>query len=318
MVTTTSCKSNQFLWLVLKLFIVIACSFFIVTRLTENKELNFSVFLAIIKENDVFLSKNLPFLIILSFFNWFFEILKWQKLASQVTPISFLSATKQSLATLTTSMITPNKIGEYGTKILYFQKSQRKRVLALNFIGNFYQLMITLFAGLIGFVILFDFFSDKIRLNEVLLISVTLLLCSSIFIILIKKVASFRIYYQKLSSFLGELTLNLHRSILSISLIRYLIFSHQYYFLLLSFGVDIGYNTTMAGIFCTYLLASIIPVLSLFDFVIKGSVAIVIFSLFEIDSVTMLSSSALMWIFNFALPAIIGSYFVLTLKSNSL
>ena len=56
--------------------------------------------------------------------------------------------------------------------------------------------------------------------------------------------------------------------------------------------------------------------LSLFDVVLKGTVAVWVFSYFNIEPLTILSITTLMWIFNFVLPAIIGSYFVLTFKPN--
>jgi len=56
-----------------------------------------------------------------------FEILKWQnlvsfyqKIVSFYQKITFKSALIQSLSSLTASLITPNRIGEYGVKALYF------------------------------------------------------------------------------------------------------------------------------------------------------------------------------------------------------
>ena len=45
------------------------------------------------------------------------EIAKWKILTNNVKKNSWLDATKQSLASLTLSLITPNRIGEYGAKI---------------------------------------------------------------------------------------------------------------------------------------------------------------------------------------------------------
>lgn len=314
MLTSVSYKSNQFLWLVLKLFIVIGCGYFISIKLTEKSELKFHDFISKINENNVFLVKNIILLLILTFFNWFFEILKWQKLASQVVKISFSTATKQSLAALTTSLITPNKIGEYGTKVLFFERSKRKRILALNFISNFYQLVITLLAGFIGLIFLYDHFAKVVQLEHIVSVISLFIIGYFIFLFSIKKIPFFKTIYVKLSLFLSELTATVHRFILGLSLIRYLIFSHQFYFLLLLFNIDIGYNYAMASIFSVYFIASIIPILSLFDFVLKGSVAIFVFSFFHIDPVTILTITTLMWILNFVVPAIFGSYFVLTFK----
>jgi len=97
------------------------------------------------------------FLLFLSLVNWTLEILKWQSLVEMIEQISFKTSTKQSLASLTASLMTPNRIGEYGAKAVYFNKNQRPKVLLLNFLGNAYQMLITVLLGLIGIVVLKDF-----------------------------------------------------------------------------------------------------------------------------------------------------------------
>ena len=63
-----------------------------------------------------------------------------------------------------------------------------------------------------------------------------------------------------------------------------------------------------------YLLASIIPSLAVFDVLIKTSVAVYLFSFLDVDELTILSISTLMWLLNFILPSMFGSYFVLNFK----
>ena len=74
------------------------------------------------------------FLLFLSVVNWALEVLKWQSLVEMIEHISFKTSAKQSLASLTASLITPNRIGEYGAKAVYFNKKQRPKVLLLTFL----------------------------------------------------------------------------------------------------------------------------------------------------------------------------------------
>ena len=120
MYNNLSHKSKQFFWLLIKLSIVVGCGYFIYQKLLENDQLQFSDFWQILMKNEAFSSKNILFLFVFTFFNWFFEVLKWKELVSFVKKISFSEALKQSLASLTTSLITPNRIGEYGAKAMYF------------------------------------------------------------------------------------------------------------------------------------------------------------------------------------------------------
>ena len=100
--------------------------------------------------------------------------------------------------------------------------------------------------------------------------------------------------------------------------VRYLIFSHQFYLFLLFFGVDLEYSIAMPIIVSMYLISSVIPGFVLFDWLVKGSVAVTLFRLFGVDDIIILSITASMWILNFAFPAIIGSFYVLTFKSSTL
>ncbi len=92
----------------------------------QYEKLSFSQFVEFLIKNKVFSPKNVTFLLILTIFNWFFEILKWQKLVKTIKNVSFFEALNQSLGGHTASLITPNRIGDYGAKVLYFTKQFRK------------------------------------------------------------------------------------------------------------------------------------------------------------------------------------------------
>ncbi|WP_235318298.1 flippase-like domain-containing protein [Polaribacter sp. Hel1_85] len=302
--------------MIIKLSIVIGCGYFIYTKLTENEQLNFTVFYQNLIKNKVFSPKNIAFLLIFSLFNWFFEILKWKSLVNFIKKISFSNAAIQSLASLTTSLITPNRIGEYGAKALYFEKKHRKQILGVNLVGNFYQMLMTLILGIIGFsyfVYQHQVEIDFHRIFRFLLLGVVVI--SAFFFG--AKHFNYRGYSaEKARGFIKKIPLNLNIRICFFSFLRFVLFSHQFYFLLLIFNIDISYIDAISAITSIYLIASIVPMLSLFDVVLKGSVAIWVFSYFNMQPLTILSITTFMWILNFVLPAIIGSYFVLTFKPN--
>ena len=55
-----------------------------------------------------------------------------------------------------------------------------------------------------------------------------------------------------------------------------------------------------------------IPTIFLLDVVVKGSVALFLFGIVGVNSLTVLNIIMLMWILNFVIPSIIGSAFVLS------
>ncbi|MCL5126840.1 lysylphosphatidylglycerol synthase domain-containing protein [Algibacter sp. L4_22] len=296
--------------------IVVAAFYFIYHKLVNNNELSFYDFKENIIKNDAFSLKAIFFLILLSSFNWFFEILKWQNLVSTQEKTSFKQATNQTLGSLTASLITPNRIGEYGAKAMYFTKNLRKRIMLVNLISNLQQMGVTVVLGIIGlyfFVSKYNLDLNYYRLSKYTTIGFVLI-CLIIFILRKTKFIVKGFSIEKLKMFI----LNFQKTNLSIgfllSFLRYAIFSFQFYFLLQCFHVEIDYFNSMIGITSMYLLVSIIPTIFIFDVVIKGSVAVYLFSFLGVNELIILCVITIMWLLNFVLPSIIGSFFVLRFK----
>ncbi|WP_397364605.1 lysylphosphatidylglycerol synthase domain-containing protein [Olleya sp. R77988] len=306
-------KTKQFFFVLIKLSIVVGAFYFIYQKLLKNDSLDFDHFLSFLKENKLFSTKNIIFLLFLSFFNWFFEIIKWRFLVSKIKDLSFLEATEQSLGALTASLFTPNRIGEYGAKAIYYSKTNRKRILLLNLISNMMQMSITVILGCIGFVLFYnnyDLTIDYLRVSRGLII---MFVITSLTLFGIRqskyKIKGFSI--EKIRDFVSNLGANYLIFGLLLSLLRYAFFSFQFYFILTLFGVELDYFEAMIIITTMYLLASIVPTISIFDVVIKGSIAIYLFGLASVAELSVLCCVLLMWLLNFAIPSIFGSYYVL-------
>ncbi len=146
----------------IKILIIAGAYYMITDKLLNDVNFNSVLWLEEIESKGY---KGFSLVLLLLFFtliNWLFEILKWQSLVFSLRPISFFQAAKQSLASLTASLITPNRLGEYGAKALYFTKRQRPNIMMLNFVGNFSQMLVTVIFGLLGLFMLKDHFSYKI------------------------------------------------------------------------------------------------------------------------------------------------------------
>ena len=309
-------KTKQFFFVLIKLSIVVGAFYFIYSKLAENENLQFSEFILFLKKNNTFSLKNITILLILSLFNWFFEIIKWQYLVKTIKQISFRSALEQSLGGLTASLITPNRIGDYGAKAIYFSKQLRTKVVLLNLLGNMAQMTITTLFGVIGFIIFVNRYDIDINYYKVAKF-VSLLLLISLFAVLGIKQKRFKIKgfsFTQVIDFIKSLSFDTRFRNLLLSLVRYLIFSFQFYYLLTMFGVDVEYTKAMVVITSMYLLASIVPSISIFDVVIKGSIAVFLFGYVEVNELTILSIITLMWLLNYVVPSVFGSYFVLNFK----
>ncbi len=309
-------KYKRFIFLLIKLAVVIGAFYFIFQQLDTNELLSFT---QLKQQFFILFSKNSWLLLILLLFtdaNWLLEIFKWKTLTSNEKEITFYEAYEQCFASLTASLMTPNRIGEYGVKAIYFEKNLRKKIMVLNLIGNLSQLVVTLFFGIFGMFFL-SFYVDvemfSFNLPRFFLILSVLLLFYLIGknLGITKKLAAL-IY--KILSYYKQLPLKIHLKTLAYSLFRYLIFSHQFYFFLRLFDIEAAYFMLMSLIFSTYFIASVIPGLAIFDWVIKGSVAVFIFGFIDVNPLTIVTITTFMWLLNFAIPAILGSIFVLNFK----
>lgn len=297
-------KTKQLLFLLVKILIVVVAFYFIYDKLANNDQLNWDKFLVLYHKNQSV--SGIAFILFLSFLNRYFEILKWKNLVQVIEFISLNEATKQVLAALTLGVFTPVGVGEYAGKALYFDKSQTKKIIFLNLICNGIQIVATGIFGIIGMLILgYWLWSFGI-----------ILLTTVVFIIFFfsKKIKIKQYSIDDFCIKINQIPRNIHRKNILLGFARYMVFSHQYYFLFLAFDVNLPYLVLMATITTVYFLASIIPSFQFLDFALKGSLAIYFFGLLGVNQWIVIFVTTLMWFLNIVLPVILGSYYVLKFK----
>ena len=298
-------STKQFLIFIIKLAIVGGAFYFIYNQLANNDKLDWQQFIVLFKKNWSFFG--ILFLLLLSFFNRYFEILKWQNLVSVIKKISVGTASKQVLGALTAGIFTPNGIGEYAGKALFFEKSQTKKIVFLNLICNGIQLVLSVFFGVLGLLYL------GFTIWVLAIIGLFIFLFAIFYFS--KKIQIKGYSIETLIDKINEIPRKIHQKNILLAVARYLVFSHQYYFLFLAFDVHLPYFTMMATITAVYFLASSLPTFQFLDFAVKGSVAVYFFGLLHINEWIVIFISTLMWFLNIVLPVVIGSYFVLNFKS---
>lgn len=299
-------KAKQFLVLLIKLSIVGGAFYFIYNQLANNDKLDWEKFIILFRKNQSI--SGISFILLLSVLNRFFEILKWQNLVSYLHKISLSEATKQVLGALTAGLFTPNGVGEYAGKALFFEKSKAKKIVFLNLICNGIQMILSIVFGTIGFWVL------GYRFWVLVILFSSFAFCLLGFGLKKIKIKGYSI--EKLVHKINEIPKSIHQKNIFLAVCRYLIFSHQYYFLFLAFDVDLPYLTMMATNASVYFLASSLPTFQFLDFAIKGSVAVYFFGILGVNEWIVVFISTLMWFLNVVLPVIIGSYYVMNFKTK--
>lgn len=300
-------KAKQFLVFTIKLLIVIGAFYFIYDQIASNSKLEWNKFQTLVLEKTSITT--IVFILLFSVANRYFEILKWQNLVTFINPISVGEASKQVLGALTAGIFTPNGLGEYAGKAMFFKKEQTKKVIFLNLICNGIQMILTIIFGTIG-LLLIGYWKWAL---VIVLIGIALFLIS-----IFSKTITIKGYsIQKLLHKINEIPKKIHRKNIFLGVCRYLVFSHQYYVLFLVFDVDLPYLTLISSIAAVYFLASSLPSFQFLDFAVKGSVAVFFFGKLGVNEWIVIFISTLMWFLNVVLPVVIGSYYVMRFKLNT-
>jgi len=307
----TARKAKHYWIAVAKVLVLAGAFYYIWDSLAHNEKLDWHQFLA---KFQIWTWPSILLVLILSVANRFLEILKWQNLVTSIRPISVSEATKQVLAALTAGLFTPNGIGEYGAKALFFEKALARKIVFLNLVCNGVQMILSVIFGIFG-LLYFNVYFHVLTANTVLLLFGLFLIVTTV-LFLFRKFAIRGFSIQKIITKINVLPKKIHARNTVLAVGRYLVFSHQYYVLFLMFDVDLPYPILMSAITSTYFLASSLPTFQFLDFAVKGSVAVYFFGLLGVNEWITVFISTLMWFLNVVLPVSIGSYHVLKFKSE--
>ena len=256
--------------------------------------------------------------------NIYLEGIKWK---FQLKPIENISNWKSFLSIftgITAGMFFPNRMGNFLGRIFMLEKGDRIKAAMVTIVGGMGQMIATVSIGLIASI----FFVKKhlvLLTIAVILIIVTLLIMY--FNIQFLKYFQFLIpkkYKEKTKEYFEIFSLynkdELFK-ILAISFLRYFLYTFQFVLLIWAFNVPLTYFKAMIPISLTYILMMVIPFITITEIAIRGSVSIFVFEKWFIinnisDSylIMVFSASSLLWIFNIAIPSIIGLF--LTYRLN--
>jgi len=303
-------KTKHLFVFIAKLLVVGGAFYFIFIRLADSGQFD------LIHLNEGLNSPNavlyISLILLLTALNRFLEILKWKALAGTLRPISLGQSAAQVLAAVTAAIFTPNGLGEYAAKALYYKKQDTKQVIFLNLICNGVQMIIAALAGMAG-LIAFNALYTVIP-TRLLLIMIAAVAVVSVLLFASRNITIKGFSLKKLSEKINDLPESVHRNNMLLALLRYGCIIHQHYLLFMLFGVTIPYPVMIAAISGIYFLGSALPNFTFIDFAVRGSVAVYFFGIIGVNEWIVVLVATLQWLLNIVLPVVAGSYFVLTFK----
>jgi Lysylphosphatidylglycerol synthase TM region len=254
-------------------------------------------------------------------FNWLAETQKWHQFVSRYQEFSKWQAYKAILAGVSFSIFTPNRVGEYGGRILFVNPKHQWKAVIANLVGNFAQLLVLFSTGIAGgiwFVERFyDFPSYWIYLFSICsIVGLGISFFAFYNIDLVIPIAKRIPFINHLKRFVKDIKVLKHftnaelTDILKWAYIRYFIYSTQYFLLLRFFGIDIGLLPAYFSISAIFLIQTSIPLPPVMGLLARGNVAVQVWSFFGANQMSILATTFGLWIINLILPALFGTFFI--------
>jgi len=270
---------------------------------------------------------NFILVFVLMFVNWSLEALKWKISVQGVQPVSFFRSLKAIFSGVSFSVTTPNRTGEYLGRVLYMDDGNRLRVISLTILGSISQLLVTIFFGLLGLLILRpDITNMHLSGWMEWLKDLGIIGASLAFIVLtvfyfrigwlvkwIDKIPAIKKYIWLINE-LEKTDTTLLMRLLSISLLRYLVFATQYFLLFHFFGVEVNWWQGFWATAIVFFVMAITPTIELFEVVKKMYVTKEIFAIFTVNTLAIGFVTTTIWFINLVIPATIGSLLILGIK----
>ncbi len=254
--------------------------------------------------------------------NWGIEAIKWKQLIKNFSRLNFWKTYKAILAGVTVSLFTPNRVGEYGGRILLVEPENNWKAVVATLVGSFSQLLTLLTMGLLGAIVFSKTFLDPeiYILGLVFFLGIAfvgLMLFCFFNIDLVIPIAKRIPFPEKIKKYLRHVAVLKNYSnkelghVLLFSLMRYLTYSFQYFLALQFFDIEVGIIQGFAGIATIYLMQTSIPLPPLMGLLARGEIALFVWGFFSSNEVNILAASFSLFVINLALPALIGAIFIL-------
>ncbi len=315
-------SSKKLLSFLLKAVILVLTAVFIYHQaLKKGPDIRkFGHLLQAIGQTQVIVVMSLVFVLML--INWLLEALKWQYLTRNLERITFWKAVECVFCGLTWAIFTPNRLGEYGGRVMFL--SPRKRIygaFAMS-VGSFGQNVIT---NVMGAIAILWFAATFLHVNIWLMVGFSVIGAAYIalflicffnikwLVFLLNKI-KFLAKYQRFFDIIGKYRFDeLHRIIL-FCLARFIAFSCQYYILINLLIPQLPLYEILLLTFIVFFIQSALPSLDLLDVAVRSATAATVFGYVTHQQIAVIAVFSTIWFINLVIPAILGLAFNLKLN----
>lgn len=268
----------------------------------------------------------LVIIIILIPLNWFLEGLKWRIFLPKDKKPGYFFTLKIIFAGVSLAILTPNRMGDFIGRGLVSPIEMRQETVLATFMGNFCQFFVLIMAGIPALFFLFPLLASNggnpLEI-PVWVVFIWFLFCLT-FLFTYTKIVAFSgqlfskwqrtaVWAEKLET-LSKTSNSALFSGLFLALIRYVVFSSQYYLVLHLFGIQLHFFQFYTGLASLYLFQTIIPLPPFYSLIARGEASVLIWGIWDIPPIAAVTASYILFVFNLIVPAIAGLCILIPIK----
>lgn len=266
----------------------------------------------------------LVFVVFLMLFSFVIEAIKWKTLVQLYQPISIFTACKNIFTGQAFAFTSINDLGDFVGRVAHF-KQNKVKLGALSVLTTYSQVLVILCIGLLGWIYHHNAVVAIINLSEFFgwllffviafgfLVLLLLYYNLKILVPILIKVKWLQWIFKSLQ-LVYEVDAFVLTKLLLYSLFKYVVYTVQYLLVLQLFGVSNGLLSQMSLVSLLLLGLTIIPSIAFAELGIRGKLALILFGLVSSNQLSILIATIVIWFINRVLPAIIGSFYVSTVK----
>lgn len=295
-------KNNQikyikkpFIILLVKILLMVGCLYFLVVKL-QDQAIDYSQ-LTFSKEFTLVLF----IVLVLMFFNWYLEAIRWKISLDSLEVISMKEAWIMVLSGLALNWIFPLASGDLFARISH-QKDKYQATSAV-IMNRSIMLFFTLIFGFYGM----SYLPIQYELSWWIFIFL-------VFVMMISFL--FRNYLHRFIRYYTDLTQRTFLKLIGLSLVRYIVFVFQYYLLIVYFLPDLASDLIVAGIGWMFLVRSILPSI-LGGVGVREASGIIFFESWVDNLQWIVIPVFLIWLINMVIPSLVGLVLVWKMKIGS-
>ena len=206
------------------------------------------------------------------------------------------------------------------------EEGNRLRTISITIVGSISQLIVTLFMGCLGLLVLQPALQSAALVSAIWMQVILYGVLASLVVLtlfyfrlawLIRWVdrlpgsSRFAYLVRALEDFDATILFRL----LSLSALRFIVFILQYYLLFRLFDVNVSWWQAFWAVSVSFLVMAIIPTFAIAELGLRGEISIKLIGLFSMNNLGIWMTSMTIWLVNLILPAVIGSLLILSIRT---